>query len=385
MRRIRFGIRLRLLLSALLPALAIVVTLELVFLSHYQDYLERSFVERGQAISRQIGVAAEYALFTGSSESLRMLADAARQRDPTLLAVSVLDRQGRSVVHSGVESERTLPLAPTQQVSSSEKVTLVQAPILQSTLPLDDAVTGAWRSPSRAAAGSQPAGYVRVEISREELALRKREMVQITLAIMLAGLALVGWLSMWIANSAVVTLDAAQETLLRQMEAAEILARTDTLTGLANRRAFDEVAEQEIQRAQRYSTPLALIMTDLDHFKRINDCYGHRVGDHVLRHFADVLKASVRTIDLVGRWGGEEFALLLPGTDLAEAAQAAERMRVTVAAALPRIEGNDCAYTASFGVAAFNAATPTLTALLGRADAALYRAKEQGRNRVECG
>ncbi len=167
------------------------------------------------------------------------------------------------------------------------------------------------------------------------------------------------------------------------METAELLARTDALTGLANRRAFDETAQMEIQRAQRYGTPLTLILTDLDHFKAINDCYGHDAGDRVLQEFARILTSSMRTVDLVGRWGGEEFAILMPGTDLEEARQAAERMRKEVEQAEIQFATCSCRFTASFGVAAFLSDMPTLDSLLGRADLALYRAKRHGRNRVE--
>jgi len=105
----------------------------------------------------------------------------------------------------------------------------------------------------------------------------------------------------------------------------------------------------------------------------------------VLQHFAHILSASVRNLDLVGRWGGEEFAILMPGTDLEEAVQAAERMRQAVMKTAPPLDDHACAYTASFGVAAFRADTPTMVSLLGRADAALYHAKGSGRNRVERG
>jgi len=126
-------------------------------------------------------------------------------------------------------------------------------------------------------------------------------------------------------------------------------------------------------------------MTDLDHFKTINDHYGHHVGDQVLQHFSRILGDSVRNIDLVGRWGGEEFAILMPGTNLEDAVQAAERMRQAVQQATPPMADREFRYTASFGVAELRTDTPTMVSLLGRADAALYRAKDLGRNRVERG
>jgi diguanylate cyclase (GGDEF)-like protein len=273
-----------------------------------------------------------------------------------------------------------MPLSDTLQVMNGEQVTTVQSPILPAVLPLDggeSAATDATRS-------SRPriTGYIVVEISREELSTRKREMLQITLAIMLGGLLLASWLSLRISASILTSLDVAVKALRRQKESAELLARTDALTGLANRRAFDEAAQLEIQRARRYATPLALVMVDLDYFKAINDKYGHHIGDRVLRNCARILAESVRNVDLVGRWGGEEFAILMPGTDLEEAVRAAERMRVAIADA-PWIDGLDRGYSASFGVAAFHQESPILFSLLGRADAALYAAKNKGRNRVE--
>ncbi|MEW6513779.1 MAG: diguanylate cyclase [Pseudomonadota bacterium] len=379
----QLGMRGRLLMSAVLPAILMVLMLELVFLNHYQDDLERSFQERGMATVRQIGAAAEYAIFSGSRETLLMLAESTRQGDPAINSVSVLDRHGHVLVRSGELPRQSLPLSDSLQIHKADGVTTVQTPIQQASLVLNGD-SEVWRGSSKDARASVT-GYILVEISRAELAARQREMMQITLVIMLGGLLLASWLSLRIAGGVLASLDAAHTALRRQKEYAELLARTDALTGLANRRAFDEAAEQEVQRARRYNTPLALVMADLDHFKAINDRHGHHVGDQVLQHFAHILSASVRNLDLVGRWGGEEFAILMPGTDLEEAAQAAERMRQAVLAAAPPLDDRECAYTASFGVAAFRAETPTMISLLGRADTALYQAKKNGRNRVEQG
>lgn len=379
----QLGMRGRLLLSAVLPAILMVLILELVFLNHYQDDLERSFEERGLAIVRQIGAAAEYALFSGSRETLNMIAEGTRQGDPAVNSVSVLDRHGQVIVRAGSLARHPLPLTEVLQVRKTGDVTTVLAPIQQVSLVLNGD-SEIWRTGNRE---TKPpvTGYILVEISRAELAARQREMLQITLLIMFGGLLLASWLSLRIAGGVLASLDAAHTALRRQKEYAELLARTDALTGLANRRAFDEAAEQEVQRALRYNTPLALVMTDLDHFKAINDRHGHHVGDQVLQHFARILSASVRNIDLVGRWGGEEFAILMPGTDLEEAVQAAERMRLAVENAECPLIDVACRCTASFGVAAFRPDTPTMISLLGRADAALYRAKDGGRNRVERG
>lgn len=157
------------------------------------------------------------------------------------------------------------------------------------------------------------------------------------------------------------------------------LATMDSLTGLANRHEFTRVANLEVQRSQRHGNPLSLIMYDLDHFKRINDSFGHSVGDEVLRTVSEIARQTVRDTDLVGRWGGEEFMVLLPQTPLVDAAVLAERLRQAVDDYhFPSVRH----VTASFGVAGFRP-EDALDRLLLRVDKALYRAKENGRNRVE--
>ena len=160
-------------------------------------------------------------------------------------------------------------------------------------------------------------------------------------------------------------------------------ALVDGLTGLANRRRGEEVLAVEIARAERFGGPVALVLADLDGFKGVNDRHGHATGDDVLREFADVLRETARDVDLVCRWGGEEFVLLLPGTDADGAAQLAERVRETLRErVLPGRGGERLVVTASFGVASFpEAATPA--ELVAQADAALYEAKRSGKDRVE--
>lgn len=360
-----------------------VTLLEMFFFVRYQADSERSFRERGIAIARQLGPAIEYASFSGSHETLLMLADGMRKGDPQILSVSVLDKAGTVLALSGVPVQKTLPLDGEMQIHDGQAVTTVQVPILQTAVPLNDDAS-VWAGDT-AAGKPSIAGYSLVVISRADLAGRQQEMLQVTLAIMLGGLLLASWLSFRIAGGVLAQLDAAAAELRRQKEAAELLARTDELTGLANRRAFYEAANHEIQRASRYGVPLTLVLTDLDHFKSINDSYGHHVGDVVLQAFARTLNASIREVDLAGRWGGEEFVILMPDTSLGETLRVAERMRLTVAGAPMRAGKHSFGYTASFGVATFSADTPTLDALLSRADEALYRAKAHGRNRIEIG
>ncbi|MBI4204832.1 MAG: GGDEF domain-containing protein [Betaproteobacteria bacterium] len=167
----------------------------------------------------------------------------------------------------------------------------------------------------------------------------------------------------------------------RSDEETSRLATTDPLTGVFNRRTFIELAEQELARSRRAGTSLALMMLDLDHFKRVNDTYGHLTGDEVLVSFTRLIKDCVRRGDLVVRYGGEEFCVLLPGTSLSAATALAERIRATCAAR--ELTAKSFRVTASIGLTAYaGGIDATLGDLLARADEALYRAKDEGRNRV---
>jgi diguanylate cyclase (GGDEF)-like protein len=184
----------------------------------------------------------------------------------------------------------------------------------------------------------------------------------------------------YLAGQAVVSIENA-----RLHETVERQAVTDELTGLANLRAFHATLEGEIERSRRFGTPLALVMLDLDHFKLINDEYGHQQGDEVLELIADVLRDFSRDIDSPARYGGEELAVVLPQTDSEGAEQLAERIREAVEQLeVPRVDGKgSLRLKASFGVAAVPENAIDREALIAAADAALYRAKRGGRNRVE--
>lgn len=160
-------------------------------------------------------------------------------------------------------------------------------------------------------------------------------------------------------------------------------ANTDSLTLLPNRSHFFEMAHKEFARAKRYNEPLSIAMLDLDHFKNINDTYGHEIGDQVLKTLGKICLATLRESDIVGRIGGEEFAVLWPNTDHGHSREAAERLREAIdIAKLPLERGLPVQFTASLGVATLSADDINLDVFLSRADKALYEAKRTGRNKV---
>jgi diguanylate cyclase (GGDEF)-like protein len=169
-----------------------------------------------------------------------------------------------------------------------------------------------------------------------------------------------------------------RERLFREVER---LSLTDPLTKLSNRRHFESEARRLIALALRHSHPLSVVMLDVDHFKKVNDTWGHGTGDIVLRGVANTCIGATRTTDVRGRLGGEEFCLLLPETDASGAAVMAERLRLAIASSVYEAEGTSFHVTVSFGVAELGAAV-ALEQLLAAADRALYRAKTTGRNRI---
>lgn len=159
-------------------------------------------------------------------------------------------------------------------------------------------------------------------------------------------------------------------------------ATIDPLTGCHNRRGFDEILATELLRAQRYTRPLTLVLLDIDHFKKINDDFGHEVGDHALQRIGRAVRHTFRSTDSACRYGGEEFALVFPETGKEEGMRLAERLRVLIGSLPPNAEVPR-SLTASFGVASFPEDGPDTAELIRAADRALYQAKARGRNRVE--
>jgi diguanylate cyclase (GGDEF)-like protein len=426
------GFRSRLLLAAALPAVMVIVLLVIGFLNRHASDLDQALQDRGLATARQLGMAAEFPLFAGNLEGLERLAAAARQGDSQIRAAAVIERNGELRAATGEFSAGIPPFTGAEQVVKGSTL-IVATPIRRSALPVDDLFSDA--TPAQHGKKNELLGYAVVELSREALERQRKEMLGLILAITAGGLLLAALLSTLIATSVtrpiahiseVVTrikggelaartvpaesgvmaslatgindmalriaftqedlrhqVATATAELRQQKEAAEMAARVDTLTGVASRRAFTEAAESEVQRALRYGTPLSLLLVDLDHFKAVNDRYGHHTGDAVLASFARTLTEAVREVDIVGRWGGEEFVVLLPGIGSAEAMQVAERMRSATADSRLYVQGRQILYTASFGVAEFNQSELSFYGFLARADLALYCAKDRGRNRVE--
>lgn len=160
-------------------------------------------------------------------------------------------------------------------------------------------------------------------------------------------------------------------------------ATRDPLTGLFNRGHFTEMATLEIDRARRFSEPLSVALLDIDHFKKINDSFGHEAGDKVIVSLATTVAQGMRKIDFIGRIGGEEFAVMLPRANKEPAVEAMQRLRLKLAQQRVRVLDKDIVFTVSIGVATLRPTTKDLAELLRNADAALYKAKREGRNRVE--
>ncbi len=174
--------------------------------------------------------------------------------------------------------------------------------------------------------------------------------------------------------------DRMQQDLNLLTEELHQLATTDGLTGLTNRREFMDIARREFSRAKRHESDLSLILMDIDHFKQVNDTYGHDVGDEVLKVLAKSGAGVIRDHDIFCRFGGEEFTVLLPGTDLKGAIAMAERLRVLLAQTSVPFEGGAVQFTISAGISTVNPGMNTIETLIKQADLSLYEAKSRGRN-----
>lgn len=167
----------------------------------------------------------------------------------------------------------------------------------------------------------------------------------------------------------------------RLVEELKIAATTDPLTGIANRRRFNELVNTEMQRCQRFGHTMSLLLIDIDHFKQINDTFGHQQGDQAILSLVKRLGKQLREVDMLGRWGGEEFIVLLPETSLEQAWTSAERLRLAIESQRHALEGDlEVSLTVSIGISTRKGSNDSVEKMVGRADAALYLAKKQGRN-----
>ena len=428
-------VRTRLWLAAALPALLVATALWLVFVERYTADLTEAWRERARGAALQLAGAAEFPLFARDTEGLKRLAEAARHGDSQLRAVSIFDPAGRLAAASGSALGAALPIDGNEHIRLDRQITVL-VPIRPSQALAVDLFTETTRSaPVPSTASTPTQGYVLVQLDLEQLNLRRTELLSWTLLATTLAALLAAVLSSLIASrvtrpiahinrvvqrigageleartvpercAALADLagginemaekvaltqtelrqqvDQATAELRRQRDVAEQAARLDALTQVLGRRGFTEIAEREIHRCMRHPHPLSLIMIDIDHFKVINDTHGHATGDSVLLHFAQLLARELRENDVVGRIGGEEFAVLLPDSALDQARRVAERMRLSVEQTPLNVRGQPLPFSASFGVAQFDTQELTLDSLLARADAALYQAKHLGRNRVE--
>ena len=178
-----------------------------------------------------------------------------------------------------------------------------------------------------------------------------------------------------------------EKSLKDANEEIRILSITDTLTGCYNRAYMNENLPKEVKRAIRYNRPISLVMVDIDHFKKVNDTYGHQAGDEVLKGLVESIKGSIRSdVDWVARYGGEEFLVVFPETDFERAKCLAERLRRNISQKTIQINEKKIHITASFGVSGFTSSSSLRAvsheALISQADESLYQAKQEGRNRV---
>lgn len=177
----------------------------------------------------------------------------------------------------------------------------------------------------------------------------------------------------------------ADEVIALRLKLDELsdLVRTDTLTGIANYRYFQQALEQEMERTQRSAQPTSLIMLDIDFFKKVNDRWGHEVGNQALIHIARLIVQTVRKLDIPCRYGGEEFAIILPDTYLRACIPVAERLRQVIAQTPLTVDHQELQLTASLGIATYtNQQQTSAEELVGQADSYLYQAKDRGRNQV---
>lgn len=427
--------RIRLLLAVALPSVLVAATLGMLWWNWTLQTLESALRERVEATAKQLAISAELPLFSGDTQSLQGIVDSVGTDDGDIRGVAITDPSGGLLAHRGPTHgipdglSADIQWAPQR---GDRQWHLIQ-PVAAAPIAIDD--MAASTRAVRASRDTPPLGYVVLHVSLDRLSRARDRMLMlgggvIALSI-LFSLALTAWLARGVIrplsriiqgveamgkghletrigtqdgdvflplvhgiNKMARDVQLTQHELEQRIEAAtrelreakaraEEEARIDPLTGLYNRRAFMERATDELRRARRYGASLSLVMIDLDHFKSINDRWGHAMGDRVLVAFAEILKQHMRGVDVVARIGGEEFIMLMTEAGYADATQVAERIRNDIKASSLDLEDTHLTWTASLGLTILTAEDESVSAALVRADKALYRAKQLGRDRIE--
>lgn len=431
----RGDFRVRLLLAVVLPSVLMAATLGLFWWNWTWQLLESTLRERVEATAKQLAIASELPLFSGDMQTLQGMVDSIGTGDEDIQGLVITDPAGGLLIKHGNADSVSGPLPVTarwSQEQNGQYWRLVQ-PVAPAPLPIDDLATSGLSG--TASATPDPLGYVVLDVSFQRLTGVRDNMLMLGAAVIVFAILFSVGLMAWLARGVIRPLSRiirgveamgkghletridvdqgdvflplvyginkmardvqlTQADLEQRIEAAtlelreakvkaELEARIDPLTGLCNRRAFMERASDEMRRARRYNKPLSLAMIDLDHFKAINDRWGHAIGDQVLTAFAGILKNHMRGVDVVARVGGEEFVMLMTETSFEDAMQVAERIRKDIKANSLQIDNTELSWTASLGVTAVNADEDSVGNALVRADRALYLAKQNGRDRVE--
>lgn len=431
----RGDFRIRLLLAAVLPSVLMAATLGLFWWNWTWQILESALRDRVEATAKQLAIACELPLFSGDRQTLQAMVAGIGAADEDLHGVAIFDQRGGLLARHGEAGlpSGILPAATQWSHTQNGRHWRWVQPVAPAPLPIDDLVNTSLAGASASPAG--PLGYIVLDVSPQRLSAVRDNMLMLGAAVIVVAILLSVILMAWLARGVTRSLSriikgveamdmghldtrievdggdvfqplvdginkmakdvqltqidleqriAAATLALREAKAqAELEARIDPLTGLSNRRAFLERASEELRRARRYNKPLSLVMIDLDHFKIINDRWGHAIGDQVLAAFAGILKNHMRGVDVVARLGGEEFVMLMAETAYEGAMQVAERIRQDIKANPLQVDGVELVWTASLGVTLLDADEDSVSTALVRADRALYRAKQNGRDRVE--
>lgn len=415
----RFGIRVRVLLLALVPMLLIALALSWYFTYSRIGELDRALEQQAVVQARHLARASEYSLFVGERAHLSSLANELR-RDTAIRAVAIVDQAGDALVRLGpMPPISDLPRTDIYLDQRDPSVVVVGAPVQQTLLAIDDPVLGE--------STSALIGYVALSISKEETRRRQHEMLIDSLIITFVGMVLAALLALRLGRDVIRPIVTLAEAIRRigagdlnvrvethtggefaQLEqginqmSAELRAsydnlqdrirdatarltwqaNHDALTGLTNRREFERHVEQSLASVQLRGERHTLLYLDLDQFKIVNDTSGHSAGDELLKQLSVLLKRELRDSDILARLGGDEFGVLLHQCDESVAHRLAERMRRVVDDFRFYWEGRTYSIGVSIGLVEIDDGWASLGKLLSAADAACYAAKDAGRNRI---